>query len=393
MSTFTARSLLCLGLLGCIVASSISNASCTPEPLVVKGGRTIVVSGFGGLNRAIRKANETGGYITILLADGEYLLNRSFAIRQPGITIKGQSGNRDAVIVRGKGYRKGPTIIFRVSAAHFTIADLTIGWVRQHAIQIKGENGADYPMIHNLRIVNTGEQMVKVTAGKGKKHRPSVGGVVQWSEFGFTEGVAPRFYTGGIDAHGTKDWIVRNNVFKNIRSPEQKVAEHAIHFWNNAQGTIVEGNTIINSDRGIGFGLSKRTHLGGVIRNNMVHTTRDVGIGLENASDAKVYNNTVFTENYHNSIEYRFSGTINVEIMNNLVNKGITKRNGGNATVLGNVTSHPSWFVNPRQGDLHLSGVQPEVIDQAEWLHLQTDFDCDVRPQGKAIDIGADEMG
>ena len=270
-------------------------------PLVVKGGRTIVVSGFGGLNRAIRKANETGGYITILLADGEYLLNRSFAIRQPGITIKGQSGNRDAVIVRGKGYRKGPTIIFRVSAAHFTIADLTIGWVRQHAIQIKGENGADYPMIHNLRIVNTGEQMVKVTAGKGKKHRPSVGGVVQWSEFGFTEGVAPRFYTGGIDAHGTKDWIVRNNVFKNIRSPEQKVAEHAIHFWNNAQGTIVEGNTIINSDRGIGFGLSKRTHLGGVIRNNMVHTTRDVGIGLENASDAKVYNNTVFTENYHNS--------------------------------------------------------------------------------------------
>ena len=177
-------------------------------------------------------------------------------------------------------------------------------------------------LIHNVRFVNTREQMLKVTAFS---HR----GIVEWSEFDFPRGEAHHWYTGGIDAHGAVDWIVRNNRFINIRSPGSRLAEHAIHFWNNSSGTLVERNQIINSDRGIGFGLGKRGHTDGIIRNNMVHTTRDVGIGLENAYGAKVYFNSVVTENYGNSIEVRFPGSSNIRVEANLVSKQIRHRDGG----------------------------------------------------------------
>ena len=108
----------------------------------------------------------------------------------------------------------------------------------------------------------------------------------------------------------------------------------------------------------------------------------------------RVYHNTVFSENYFNSIEYRFKGTQNAHIANNVVSKKIRSRDGGSAVVDHNVLgAAESWFVNLAAGDLRLRTGLPNVVDQGISLdEVLTDIECEARPQGEAPDVGADEV-
>jgi hypothetical protein len=130
-----------------------------------------------------------------------------------------------------------------------------------------------------------------------------------------------------------------------------------------------------------------------MIRNNFVQTTRDVGIGLENVLGVDVYNNSLYTENYANSIEYRFSGTSGGEIINNLANGAIVSRDGGSATLASNVASaESSWFMDADSGDLHLTSSASGVVDAGQTVSDVTDdYDSEERPSGSAYDIGGDE--
>ncbi len=121
----------------------------------------------------------------------------------------------------------------------------------------------------------------------------------------------------------------------------------------------------------------------------------DVAIALAESPDTQVYNNTVLMDNsFPWAIEYRFASTKNVLIANNLTNKLITSRDGGTGTVSKNVTNAGSaWFVRPSTGDLHLASAVSGVVDTGQLVSgLSDDFDGQVRPQGAAIDIGADEF-
>jgi len=144
--------------------------------------------------------------------------------------------------------------------------------------------------------------------------------------------------------------------------------------------------------------MGNRGHHSGIIRNNIIFhddidDSADVGIGLENATNVAVYNNTIYFENsYPNAIEYRFSNT-SALITNNLTNKLIQSRDGGNASLETNYTTASAAYFNDLDNfDLHLVGNIDTVIDTGVALvDLIDDFDGDSRPQGNGIDIGADE--
>ena len=365
---------------------------CTDIVNNANGQDTITVSNVSELTSALEQANETGDLI-ILLENGTYNLNDMFWVSGNNITFRSLSGNRDNVIIQGEGMQGDVSHIFNVVGDNFTVADMTIGWVANHAIQIQGNANADYPHIQNVRFVDTGEQMLKVSYEEGNSNS-SDGGIVEGCLFEYSAGVGPQYYIGGVDAHQSHNWVIRNNIFKDISSPDSELAEHAVHFWSDSSNNLVEKNIIIRCDRGIGFGLGDRGHQGGTIKNNMVYTTRDVGIGLENASNVEVYNNTVYTVNYMNSIEYRFSGTQGVLIINNLTNEDITSRDDGSGTVETNITNaQESWFVGISSGDLHLVGEVATVVDQGQTISgVQDDIDGETRPQGNGYEIGADEV-
>ena len=362
---------------------------CTRTPPPDSGGR-IVVHNTAELISAVQQANAAGN-VTVVLQDGTYVLDQMLWISGDNVMFRSASGNRDAVVIRGQGMAGPVSHIFNVAGNHFTVADMTLGWVANHAIQIHSD--ADYPVIHNVRLVDTGEQMLKVSFRQGDP-TSSENGVVEWCLFEYTAGIGPQYYIGGIDAHQAYNWIVRDNIFRSIRSPEADLAEFAVHFWSGSTNTIVERNTIVNCDRGIGFGLGDRTHNGGMIRNNAVYSTRDVGISLESANGTRVFNNTIYTENYPNAVEYRFPATQGVVIVNNLTHGGIVSRDGGSGTVENNNSgAQASWFVDVTNGNFHLAGAVAGVVDQGRSLpEVAQDMDCEARPKGAGYDIGADEM-
>lgn len=360
-------------------------------------GTVIEVSTVEELQNAVNEVNNLGGNRTILIADGTYPISSTAwfpYITASDVVIRSQSGNRDAVILTGQGMTSvAPDSEHGIYAAgdNITIADLTIKEVGNHGIALHGDN----LLVHNVRIQNAYEQMIKGNnVGDGADN-----GVVQCSLLEYPAGAGPQFYIGGLDIHGGNNWRVSDNIFRNIASPSVSLAEHAVHFWNGSGDNIVERNQIINCDRGIGFGLGSSPNTGGIIRNNMIYNDgtglfNDVGIGLESSPQTKVYNNTVFIS-YQNAIEYRFEETVGVDIRNNLCNRLIKSRNGGHATLGVNYEeAQADWFVNAAAGDLRLIEMQENVTDTGEDLtnEVLVDLDQNTRPQGSGYDLGAQEL-
>lgn len=375
-------------------------SDCDCEPLNIVVGQTINVSSVAQLEAAVSTVNSSGGNRTILIADGTYTLNALLHITSDNVMIRSASGNRNNVVLLGKGMNGNVGHIFLVAASHVTIADITMGEVYYHAIQVQGEQGANDLLVHNTRIFNTHEQMIKGSYNPAN-NQGSDNGIVRCSLLEYTANFGPQYYIGGIDIHRGANWTVQNNTFKNIRSPEVngRLAEHAIHFWSNSVNPLIEKNMIINCDRGIGLGLNSSGCSGGTIRNNTIYGNNnglnsDVGIALETATNVHVYHNTIFFDyNYPNAIEYRFAASTGNVIINNLTNKAIVSRNSGQATVRNNVTNAASgWFVNSAQGDLHLASPVESLIGLGETIaSVAEDVDCDSRPGGE-FDIGADQL-
>lgn len=364
---------------------------------------TVVVSTAAELQSAVNTANSAGGGV-IQLNDGVYKLTDTLYINAANIKLIGRTESPDKVVIEGDAMSSTAAVanVLRVAGSNFELSGITVRKSKWHLIQIVGENNADSPYIHDCILMDAYEQMIKVSWDAANPSVTSDNGRIENCRFEYSAGIGPQYYIGGIDAHGSKNWIVRGNVFRSIISPSNSVAEFAIHFWDQSENNLVERNQIINCDRGIGFGLEGgRGNTGGVIRNNMIYHAAnsgafaDVGIALAESPDTQVYNNTVYMENsFPWAIEYRFSQTQGVLIANNLTNRPIQARDGASGILNNNVANATSgWFKTASSGDLHLVTQVPSVVDMGRSITgLTTDYDGQARPTGSGIDIGADEF-
>ncbi|MCI0414551.1 hypothetical protein L0222_17375, partial [bacterium] len=190
-------------------------------------------------------------------------------------------------------------------------------------------------------LADTGKMIIKSNPGLNGGNK---NGIVQNSLLEFTA-TANGTYSGAIDVHAGRNWIIRDNVFRNIRAPEGAgLAGPTILMWKGTRDTIVERNRFFNCQYGIAFGLGPRTpddHSGGVIRNNFYHRkvseSGDVAIYLADSPYTKVLNNTIILNGtFRNAIEYRFPGTKRVEISNNMADANISSRDQATGTVVSN---------------------------------------------------------
>ena len=174
-----------------------------------------------------------------------------------------------------------------------TIASLTIRDVYFHPIMLNA--GAQSPLIHNVRLVNAGQQHIKASpdgAGGGVDN-----GIVEYSVIEF-DTTSRDDYTNGVDVHTGDNWIIRHNLFRNMRAPQGQLAGPAILMWNASTNTLVDGNTFINCQREIALGLIERTpndHTGGIVRNNFIYrnVAGDSAIYVADSPGTQVLHNTI----------------------------------------------------------------------------------------------------
>ena len=358
---------------------------------------------------------------TFLLEDGTYKFtggydDRGLFFRKANTTLRSASGVRSKVIIDGE-YKSGELVY--IAASDVTIADVTIKGSKYHAIHVV-PSGSDIKntRLHNLHILDSRQQLVKVNPSKGK-----------YADFGSLDcsvleqtaagrkhvdrTTATGCYTGGIDAHGAWGWKVRRNTFKGIFCNNGKIGEHAVHFWSCSRDTLVERNVIIDCVRGIGFGMKSSGtnrkfpdnpypkisgymgHIDGIIRNNVIHGTYltskiyDTGIEISQNPGVKVVHNTIVTKSLYSSIDYRWPNTTGAVIRNNLVRR-ITRRNGAAGSVDHNLLNAPaSLFVSLPNVNYRLKATAAKAIDQGVDVGTAGGIDLD----GKAHDNGLPDLG
>ena len=206
-----------------------------------------------------------------------------------------------------------------------------------------------------------------------------------------------------MDVHTGDNWIIRHNLFRNIRAPQGQLAGPAILMWNASTNTLVDANTFVDCQREIALGLIERTpndHSGGIIRNNFVYrspsVSADAAVLVADSPNTHVLHNSILISGtYANAIEYRFLQASGLVIANNVLDGRIATRDGATGAVSGNyTTASAAMFVAPASGDLHLKPTATVVIDKvaAPLANAGLDWDGQPRPAG-ITDLGADEYG
>ncbi|MBM3215849.1 hypothetical protein FJZ36_13130 [Candidatus Poribacteria bacterium] len=377
-------------------------------PLPPPTGDVVRVSTVQELMRAIDGAKPRS---TILVADGHYLLPRYVEIRADGVTLRGESGHRENVILDGIESQHGELLGIR-ACSDVTIADLTVQNIKWNGIKINSDSNVQRIVIRNCVIHNIwqrGVKGVKVVPERRANESPR-GCRVEFCLFYNDRAkryeddpadTAENFggnYIGGIDTMFAKEWVIADNVFIGIQG-RTRGARGAIFLWHETEGCIVERNIIVDCDTGIALGNSHipddvAVHCTGVlVRNNLVTRPPENGIVADYTRDCRIVHNTIHDpENRLQRLIRLVHANDGLVVANNLLSgPPMRVETSSDVTFDGNLTQVVTdAFVSAEEGNLRLG----RALDASAQVARRDDVpeDIDRAARSEATDPGADEF-
>lgn len=376
----------------------------TAPPLPKAAGAAIRAATVAQLVKAAQ-AVQPGG--TILVADGQYALPAVLDLHTDNITLRSESGERDKVVIDGRGQLGELIGITRCSGV--TIADLTIQNVKWNGFKLNSNYGVNRVTIYNCVIHNVWQRGIKgvmVPEQDREKLRPS-DCRVQYCLFyndrpkELSDDSTDQFggdYVGGMDIMYAKRWTISDNVFVGVQGRTRQ-ARGAIFLWVDSQDCTIERNIIIDCDCGICLGNSHRGEstrihcTGCIVRNNFVTRCHENGILADYTHDCRILNNTIHDpqSRLQRLIRLVHDNDGLVVAQNLLSGPPMRIETQSPKRIEGNVTRDVSqWLVNPGAGNLHLQPGAAEVLGTVQRLaDVPEDMDRQKRPELTVV--GADQ--
>lgn len=373
--------------------------------LAYRQGPVVEVSDVEGLVTALADARRGQ---TILLADGLYRMTHYVEICADDVTLRSASGCRERVILDGSKSQHGELLGFRACFG-VTVADLTIQNVKWNGFKINSETNVQNLTIHNCIIHNIwqrGVKGVKVPPQNREATRPKQCRI-QYCLFyndrpkqlsDDESDIAQGNYIAGIDVMYAKDWIISDNVFVEIQGRTGE-GRGAIFLWFDAQDCVVERNVIIDCDIGLQLGNPHRADgievhcTGCMARNNFITRAPEAGIVTAYTHNCKILHNTIHDPQSQMGRLLRTVRTNDgLVIANNLISgPAISNESDSDIAFVGNcIRNMTGAFVDPAQGNLHLSDAGKQMVDRAAPLpDVSRDMDGRRRPSRPCV--GADE--
>jgi len=362
------------------------------------------------VEQLFKAAAEAKPGVTILVADGHYLLPRTLDLHADNVTLRGASGDRDKVVLDGARSQHGE-LLSVTGCSGVTIADLTIQNIHYNGFKLNSDRKAQRVTIYNCVAHNIWQRAVKGPAvPEGRDELCPRDCRIQYclfyndrpKQYGDEPTDKPETfggnYVGGIDAMQARGWTISDNVFVGIRGRTGE-ARGAVFLWMDGRDCLVERNIIIGCDVGICLGNSHRARFpihctGCTVRNNFITGAPESGILADYTRGCKILHNTIHCPDSRQQRLIRLvHDNEGLVVANNLLSGPPMRiETQSKVQLRGNVAKDlTDAFVDPAQGNLHLKQKVPGVTAAADLLP-EVPEDIDRQPRHQPTDVGADEL-
>ncbi len=300
-------------------------------PLPAATGKIVRVDTALDIIRAIEDAEE---HSTILIAKGHYMMPRDCMLMTHRVTIRGETGNRDDVILdSGMEFddtnlkfstRIGASAIIKITQAReVCIADLTLANNPKYGILFFGDGRVNDLQIYNVKFHNIWARGLKGTGADRIDDKVPEGHDLANHER--IEWVRPRNgqvrhclfvadtvkkndkdgfdgdYIAGMDLMNVENFTVADCTFIGIRG-KNGGGRGSVFIWHLCDNVRVENNHFYHCDKGVSLGNPSGQEKSiyhirdSVISGNTIIGGSNKAIEVDHGNNVKVINNEIESE-------------------------------------------------------------------------------------------------